>query len=67
MSWCKEWKGTPQDCINHVRQKHNVGDSVKTVSQGKWFPPWTVTRGVHRRSVVQRAWSPVGSPLPGVR
>ena len=44
MSWCTKWKGTPQDCIDHIRKKHNVGDSVKTVSLGKWFPPWTVTR-----------------------
>ena len=38
------WKGTPQDCIDLVRQKHNVGDSIKTASLGKSFPPWTATR-----------------------
>ena len=46
VSWCTPWKGIPQDCIDHIRKKHNVGDSVKTVSLGKWFPPWTVTRAV---------------------
>ena len=44
MSWGTQWKGTPQDCIDHIRAKHHVGDSVKTASLGKWFPPWTVTR-----------------------
>ena len=37
-------EGTPQDYIDYVRQKHNVGDSVRTASLGKWCPPWTVTR-----------------------
>ena len=46
VSWCTQWKGTPQDCVDHVRQKHNVGDSVKTASLGKWFPMWTITRAV---------------------
>ena len=35
VSWCTQWKGTPQDCIDHIRKKHNVGDSVKTASLGK--------------------------------
>ena len=46
VSWCTQWKGTPQDCIDHVHQKHNVGDSVKTAILGKWLPPWTATRAV---------------------
>ena len=44
MSWCTQWKGTPQDCINHISAKHHVGDSVKTASLGKWLPPWAVSR-----------------------
>ena len=44
MSWYTQWKGTPQDCIDHIRKKHNVVDSVKMAGLGKWFPPWTVTR-----------------------
>ena len=28
VSWCTQWKGTPQDCVDHVCQKHNVGYSV---------------------------------------
>ena len=44
MTWYTQWKGTPQDCIDHIRRKHNVGDLVKTASLGKWFPPWTVKR-----------------------
>ena len=41
-SWCSHWKGTPQDCIDHIRLRHHAGLSVKTASLGKWFPPWTV-------------------------
>ena len=44
VSWCTQWNGTPHDCIDHIRKKHNVGDSVKTASLGNGFPPWTVTR-----------------------
>ena len=25
VSWCKVWKGTPQDCIDHIRGAHDVG------------------------------------------
>ena len=53
MSWCTQWKGTPQDCIDHIRKKHHVGDSVPTASLGKWSPPWTVTRA---------AWNAVLKP-----
>ena len=24
MLWCTTWKGTPQDCVDHTRQKHSV-------------------------------------------
>ena len=44
MSWCTQWKGTPQDCIDHIRKKHSVPDSVKAANLGRWFSPWTVTR-----------------------
>ena len=29
-------------CVHSA--KHHMGDSVKTASLGKWFPPWTVAR-----------------------
>ena len=38
--WCTQWKGTSQDCIDHIRVQHHI----KTANLGKWFPPWTVTR-----------------------
>ena len=43
-SWCTQWKGASQGCIDHIRVRHHVGVSVKTANLGKWFPPWTVTR-----------------------
>ena len=30
---------------DHIRQKHSVKDSVMAANLGRWFPPWTVTRG----------------------
>ena len=44
VSWCTQWKGTPQDCVNHIRKKHYINDSVKAANLGRWFPPWTVMR-----------------------
>ena len=44
--WCTQWKGTPQDCVDHIRQKHSVPSSAKVANLGRWFPPWTVTRAV---------------------
>ena len=29
VSWCTQWKGTPQDCINHIRLVHSVPVTVK--------------------------------------
>ena len=29
VSWCTIWKGTPQDCIDHMRLAHAVPASVK--------------------------------------
>ena len=27
VSWCTQWKGMPQDCIDHLRQKHSAPTS----------------------------------------
>ena len=32
MSWCTVWKGTPQDCMDHVRGAHDVPWDVKSAS-----------------------------------
>ena len=48
MSWCTQWKGTPQDCFDRIPAKHHVGDSVKMASLGKWFLSWTVRSMAHR-------------------
>ena len=42
--WCSIWKGTAQDCVDHVRLRHQGGLSVKASTLGKCFPPWTVAR-----------------------
>ena len=44
MTWCTVWKGTPQDCIDHMRRAHDIPPLVKAANLAGWFPPWTVTR-----------------------
>ena len=42
--WCTVWKGTAQDCIDHMRRTHNLPLSVRAANLAKYFPAWTVTR-----------------------
>ena len=46
VSWCTVWKGTPQDCMDHVRGAHDVPWVVKWASIEQFVPPWTVQRQV---------------------
>ena len=48
------WKGTLQDCIDHLRQKHSVPSSVKLPNLGPCFPPWMVMREVWRKTLMQQ-------------
>ena len=42
--WCTVWKGTSQDCVDHMRKAHDTPVFVKEGNLARWFPPWTVTR-----------------------
>ena len=42
--WCPVWKGTSQDCVDHMRKAHNTPITVKAGNLARWFPSWTVTR-----------------------
>ena len=44
IAWCTTWKGSPQDCLEHVRNGHDVPWISKTASIEKYAPPWTVRR-----------------------
>ena len=44
VTWCTVWKGTAQDCVDHMRRVHDIPPVVKTANLASWFPPWTVTR-----------------------
>ena len=44
VSWCIVWKGTPQDCMDHLRGSHAVSLEVKTACLDRFFPPRTVRR-----------------------
>ena len=43
VTWCTVWRGTPQDCIDHMRKAHNIPAMVKASNLARWFPPWTVS------------------------
>ena len=32
--WCTVWKGTPQDCMDHVRRLHDVMSDIKSATHG---------------------------------
>ena len=70
--WCTVWKGTAQDCIDHMRCIHKVPLSVKAANLAKYFPAWTVTRDqwskmlmpcVSGVAIDTLLFSRVGSPL----
>ena len=42
--WCTVWKGTSQDCVDHMKKAHDTPVFVKVGNLARWFPPWTVTR-----------------------
>ena len=72
VGWCPVWKGTSQDCIDHMCRAHNTPMSVKAGNLARWFPPWTVTReqwhSMSRPSVSVIAidtflFSRIGTPL----
>ena len=44
IAWCTTWKGSPQDCLEHLRSGHDAPWITKTASIEKYAPPWTVRR-----------------------
>ena len=44
VTWYTVWKGTAQDCVDHMRRAHDILPLVKAANLAHWFPPWTVTR-----------------------
>ena len=44
IAWCTTWKGSPQDCLEHLRNGHDTPWISKTASIEKYAPPWTVRR-----------------------
>ena len=70
--WCTVWKGTAQDCIDHMRRTHKVLLSVKAANLSKFFPAWTVTReqwadmmmpSISGVAIDKLLFSRIGSPL----
>ena len=70
--WYMVWKGTAQDCIDHMRRTHKVPLSVKAANLAKYFPAWTFTRDQWSKMLMPcisgvvidtLLFSRVGSPL----
>ena len=53
VSWCTVWRGTPQDCMEHLRNGHDVPWISKTASIERFVPPWTVCRELWTESLRQ--------------
>ena len=51
VSWCTMWRGSPQDCMEHLRNGHDVPWISKTASIERFVPPWTVRREVWTESM----------------
>ena len=64
VGWCPVWKGTSQDCVDHMRRAHDTGLSVKA---GTW-PAFLEEadsesiRRSHRRRVKEIAAGMSGKP-----
>ena len=70
--WCMVWKGTAQDCIDHMRRTHKVSLSVKVANLARFFPAWTFTReqwadmimpSISGVAIDTLLFSHIGSPL----
>ena len=48
VSWCTQWKGTPQNCIGHIRMDLFGASYGESGNLGRWLPPWTATREMWR-------------------
>ena len=44
VTWCTVWKGTAQDCVDHMRRTHDVPPLMKAANLARYFLRWTVTR-----------------------
>ena len=51
VSWCTVWRGSPQDCMEHLRNGHDVPWISKTASIERFVPPWTVRQEVWTESM----------------
>ena len=68
--WCTVWKGTAQDCIDHMRCTRKLPLSVKAANLAKYFPACTVSRELWSKmpcisgvAIDTLLFSHVGSPL----
>ena len=37
--------------MDHIRERHHMGVTIKAANLGEWFPPWTVTRAAWNMAV----------------
>ena len=51
VSWCTMWRGTAQDCMDHLRGAHDVPWISKTANIERCIPPWTVSREMWTESL----------------
>ena len=61
VSWCTAWKGTAQDCVDHMRRVHNIPPLVKAANLARWHSmSQTAISGI---AVDTLLFSRIGVPL----
>ena len=66
IAWCTTWKGSPQDCLEHVRSGHDAPWVSKTANIEKYAPPpWTDSLRIEHSGIStdMLLFSEVGIPL----
>ena len=69
VTWCTVWKGTAQDCVDHMRRTHDIPPLVKAANLAHYWravdghDTANYFRSGDRYSVIQPHWGPVISPL----
>ena len=67
VAWCPVWKGTSQDCVDHMRRADNTPISVKAGNLARTVAQYEQAiriRDSHRHVLVQSHWDAVVPSVP---
>ena len=74
VEWCLVWKGTAQECMDHLPVRHQTDTSVKIKTLDQYFPPGNGMRccvlacpALPQTSCYSISTWPVGTPVSSLR